>query len=133
MRRRRALAIAWALTCGAVARAASAQVAAPPPPGCTLALKDVRTGSGTKSFASHYVTVDGYGYGEFAAGGFGGQSLWQKRGSLWCRVATGAAPLDGAALRTFGVPAATADRLIARMHADGREIAPVAPPQVHHR
>jgi hypothetical protein len=31
------------------------------------------------------------------------------------------------------VPAATADRLIARMHADGREIAPVAPPQVHHR
>jgi hypothetical protein len=115
----------------AFARPASSQPPAPPPPGCIAALKDVHTGSGAKSFASHYVTIGDYGYGEFSAGGFGGQSLWLRRGTGWCRVQTAATPLDANALRAFGVPAATADRLIAAMRKTP-EIAPV-PQRSPHR
>ncbi|MBD5635993.1 MAG: hypothetical protein IAI49_16110 [Candidatus Eremiobacteraeota bacterium] len=113
-----------ALTCAAAS--AAPLVAATPAPGCVASLRDVHTGSGVKSFASHYVTFDSYGYGEFSAGGFGGQSLWKKRGTLWCRVATGAAILDRPTLIGFGVQPAVVDRLLAQMKSQP-ELAPPKP------
>jgi hypothetical protein len=98
------------------------------PPGCVADLKDVRTTTNGTTFASHYVTDGGFGYGEFSTGGFGGQSLWQRRGGAWCRVQTGAAILDRAALIGFGVPPATAARLLALMKSSG-ELAPPVPPR----
>jgi hypothetical protein len=97
-------------------------------PGCVPALKDVRTGSGAKTFASHYVTAGTYGYGEFVAGLFGGQSLWQKRDGRWCRIETGTTILDRQGLLSAGIPGPTADTLLARMRA-GRELAPPRPPR----
>jgi tetrahydromethanopterin S-methyltransferase subunit D len=94
--------------------------------GCVPALKDVRTGSGAKTFASHYVTAGTYGYGEFVAGLFGGQSLWQKRGGRWCRIETTTTVLDRKGLLSAGIPGPTADTLLARMRA-GRELAPPGP------
>jgi hypothetical protein len=119
-----ALAFAFAAT-GAVAAAAPGGAAAP---GCVASLRDVHAVVGTSSFTSHYVTVDGYGYGEFKTGSLGGQSLWRKTGTLWCRVQTGAAVLDRSAIVGFGVPPATADRLLAAMRGAGPELAPPKPP-----
>jgi len=113
-----ALATFVALLASAVAIAA-----APVLPGCVPALKDVRTGSGAKTFASHYVTAGTYGYGEFVAGPLAGQSLWQKRGGLWCRIETGTTVLDRKGLLAAGVPGPAADTLLARMRT-GRELAP---------
>jgi hypothetical protein len=98
------------------------------PPGCVADLKDVRTTTNGATFASHYVTDGGFGYGEFSAGGFGGQSLWRRQAGAWCRVQTGAAILDRAALIGFGVPPATAARLLALMKTSG-ELAPPVPPR----
>jgi hypothetical protein len=101
-----------------------------PPPGCVASLKDVSVGVGIKRFESHYVTEGGYGYGEFSAGGFGGQSLWQRRGDLWCRIPTGATVLDRKAIAGFGVPQVVADRLILQMKR-GPELAPPKPQPVY--
>jgi len=95
-------------------------------PGCVPALRDVRTGSGAKTFASHYVTAGTYGYGEFVAGPLGGQSLWQKRGGRWCRIETGTTILDRKGLLSAGIPGPAADTLLARMRA-GHELAPPRP------
>jgi hypothetical protein len=117
-----ALATLVTLFAGAPAVAAP-PAARPAVPGCVPALKDVRTGSGAKTFASHYVTAGTYGYGEFVAGPLGGQSLWQKRGGLWCRIETGTTVLDRKGLLSAGIPAPAADTLLARMRA-GHELAP---------
>jgi hypothetical protein len=128
----RGLAAACALAFGATAFGAPAVPRAeaaplpPLPPGCVATLHDVHAGSGAKSFASHYVTDGIYGYGEFSAGGLGGQSLWRRNGAAWCRVPTGGAVLDRATIAAFGVPPAVADRLIALMKARP-EVAPPKP------
>ena len=126
----RSVTIAALLVAIALVRMAPAASAAPAPaaiPGCVAALKDVHTGSGAKSFASHYVTAGSYGYGEFLAGSFGGQSLWQKRGTSWCRVETGTTVLDRKGIAGAGVPASVADALLAKMKA-GHELAPPVAP-----
>ena len=128
-RRLCASALAIGLIASGGARPGSAALPNPratPPPGCVARLRDVRTGNGPKSFASHYVTDDVFGYGEFVAGGFGGQSLWRRRGALWCRVPTGVAILDRPAMTGFGVPARIARRLRGKMKAAG-ELAPPKP------
>ncbi|MBD5607116.1 MAG: hypothetical protein IAI48_18835 [Candidatus Eremiobacteraeota bacterium] len=97
------------------------------PNGCVARLTDVRSGSGSKSFASHYVTDGSYGYGEFVAAGFGGQSLWMRRDAGWCRMPTGGATLDRANIIRFGVPDAVATRLVQKMRAGRGELAPPTP------
>ena len=124
----RRLAASCALALGALSAVAALAVASPTslPPGCVASLRDVHTGSGAKSFASHYVTDGAYGYGEFSAGGLGGQSLWRRNGTAWCRVPTGGAVLDRTTIAALGVPPDVADRLIALMKAHP-EIAPPKP------
>jgi hypothetical protein len=124
----RVAALAFAPFAGAGANATSAAAATLLPPGCVADLKDVRATTNGATFASHYVTDGGFGYGEFSAGGFGGQSLWRRRAGAWCRVQTGAAVLDRAALIGFGVPPATSARLLALMKTSG-ELAPPVPPR----
>lgn len=98
------------------------------PPNCVAKLDDSATGSGAKVFVSHYVTDGAYAYGEARAGAFGTQSLWTKRGVAWCKVPTGIVALDRLALERFGVPPATARRLLAKMRAAGDVAPPVALP-----
>jgi hypothetical protein len=123
-------------TIAANATLATVALAAPPPvaiPGCVSELKDVHTGSGAKAYASHYVTSGAYGYGEFLAGSFGGQSLWQRRGTLWCRIETGTTALDRAGIAAAGVPPAVAVTLVAKMRATPELAPPAAKPTAHHR
>ncbi|GAC1497163.1 MAG: hypothetical protein NVS1B2_18650 [Vulcanimicrobiaceae bacterium] len=99
-----------------------------PPAGCVAALRGAGSGGGSKGYVSRYVTVDAYAYGEWRTGAFGGQSLWHKRGAAWCKVQTGIVTLDRGAMVRFGVPAATASTLLAKMHAAGDLAPPTAAP-----
>jgi hypothetical protein len=110
----------------------AAQAAAPPAVAtagdCVAALRNVHAGSGAKSFASAYVFTHDYAYGEWAAGVARGQSLWHRRGTVWCKVPTGTSALDERAIVGYGVPAADARELVTQM-ASTAQIAPPQPPK----
>jgi hypothetical protein len=93
---------------------------------CVAKLRDVRAGS----FASHYVFEGFYAYGEWNASGARGQSLWDKRGPKWCKIATGNEVLDEAAIERHGVAPETAHALIAKMTGGPAQL---APPVAGHR
>ncbi|GAC1300517.1 MAG: hypothetical protein NVSMB19_07220 [Vulcanimicrobiaceae bacterium] len=99
---------------------------APLPFGCVPALVDVRPGSSIKGYASHYVSAGTFAYGEWRAGSYGGQSLWKRSGTTWCKVATGVTVLDRRALLAFGIPAPVAQRLLATMRATHELAPPIA-------
>lgn len=108
----------------------SANAAAPTAPlratlpfGCVVILLDVRSGNGARGYASKYVTDGAYAYGEWRASGYGGQSLWRRSGTAWCKLHTGITVLDRRALLGYGLPPAVANGLLAAMHARG-ELAP---------
>jgi hypothetical protein len=106
--------LAFAVTVAAAPPSAARApvLAAPGGPSCVKALVDVHTGSGDKSFSSHYVFVGAWSLGAWVAGRVRGQSLWQHRGAAWCKV-TGGAALDARDLQIYGVPASVAQRLVA--------------------
>jgi hypothetical protein len=79
---------------------------------CVPKLIDLHVGSGEKLFTSHYDFDGGWAIGTWTFARIMGQSLWQHRGSAWCKV-TGSAALDARDLQLYGVPSGIANHLSA--------------------
>jgi len=94
---------------------------------CVSKLRDVHRVGSFGTFASHYVFAGFYAYGEWVAGLARGQSLWDKRGTVWCKIDTGSEALDQAAIERYGIASWTAQSLIAKMQAGPQLAPPVAP------